>query len=364
MPPHLADLWSKQIIDRHSLCAGRSGHRSGRRARSRRWDRSARSRPHRSTRRPPPSSSWRATTSPPTNRTARTRPRRTPPKRRWPSLRRAWTPNRASSSITSARPSSAAAKSTSRCARTFITSPAATVETMTEDGNDGTAQLVQPYVDPEGRRQLPERLLDWPLQGGGRRDRGDRDPPGQDGAVVPQHGCRRDAAWRQRACSGGAHHRHRQSGRRGHDELQKFARKKGIMAGLIEPSDEEKASSSRPLSISNSSPIRRPSSSPRRPRKRRLRRSRRPRAPASRRSGGSRRRSRCGSLAARWTEGGAHARADRQDDRRGRQDQDRHSASAREAEIERTNAAANVSKARHSAFAGLAKLFGGGRQAQ
>jgi hypothetical protein len=114
--------------------------------------------------------------------------------------------------------------------------------------------------------------------------------------------------------------------------FRSIARKKGIMAGLIEPSDEEKAQLEQAAQQqqqpdpqaefiaaktkeATASAIEKD-------------RERRPQG----RSGGSRRRSRCGSLAARWTEGGAHARADRQDDRRGRQDQDRHSASAREAE--------------------------------
>jgi hypothetical protein len=61
--------------------------------------------------------------------------------------------------------------------------PGREVETMSDDGNDGTAKLVQQYVDGEGQERLPQRLHPRPLQGRGRRHRSDRHQARQDGQV-------------------------------------------------------------------------------------------------------------------------------------------------------------------------------------
>jgi hypothetical protein len=119
--------------------------------------------------------------------------------------------------------------------------PGAEVDTMTEDGATGTAKLVQPYSEKNGRsgyrndfsRGNYEVIADVTEATATRRDKTVKSALNT--ATIAQNVGDMDLA---QACLITAIAN--QDGE-GMSELQKYARRKGISLGLIEPNDEEKA---------------------------------------------------------------------------------------------------------------------------
>jgi hypothetical protein len=252
----------------------------------------------------------------------------------------------------------------SMCADIYY-EPGRTVETMTEDGNDGTVQLVQPYVDQKGVASYQNDfstghykvVVNVTEATATRRDKTVRSCLNT-AAIATQLG---DNELAQAALITAIAN---QAGE-GMDDLQKYARKKGIMAGLIEPSDEEKAMLEQAAQQQQQQPD---------PQAEFLA------AKTKEAAASAIEKTANAGLKAAQAEavGGPDAAPSPPDGLKAVHTLAQIGKTTAEADkirtdtahlpeklnIERTNAAANVSKARHSAFAGLAKLFGGGRQAQ
>jgi hypothetical protein len=121
-----------------------------------------------------------------------------------------------------------------------ITSRAATVETMSEDGEDGEA-CCRSYTDGDRHEQDPQRLHAGQVQGHRRRHRGDRDAARQDGQVDAAHRHRRGRGAGHGARAGGDPHGGHEPGRRGHVRGPEVRRKRLVGMGVVEPNEEEKA---------------------------------------------------------------------------------------------------------------------------
>jgi hypothetical protein len=128
----------------------------------------------------------------------------------------------------------------SMCADIYY-EPDRTVETMTEDGNDGTAQLVQPYVDPKGvmgykndfSRGHYKVVVNVTEATATRRDKTVRSSLNI-AAVATQLG---DQELGQVAALTAVMN---QDGE-GMTDFQQYARKRLVGMGVVEPTDEEKA---------------------------------------------------------------------------------------------------------------------------